>query len=111
MARSSPESVGVRALARHGEHLGHSQFGVVDIALQFTHPNRQIHDATIRIDDGVAGVFPSDIVIAEAGACPVLLKAIAIQVAVLVYPCETAFRRGQVFTDERGLTAPPIGFR
>src|SRR5262245_50330448 len=106
-ARFRPQLRRARRLAERVEDLRHAHPRIEDIALQLAERLRLRDGTAVGIDDRVPGVFPAHVLVALRGARPVLLKPVAVEVAVAVDPVETAQRRVAMRLQER-LVAEPL---
>ena len=89
------------AVAAGGVELGHAAPGGVDVALELAEGFRFGDVATVDVDDGFAGIFPADVLVALTGAGAVFLEAVGVAVAVIVDPAEAAFGDRPVAFDLR----------
>ena len=80
-------------LSERLENLSHADPGTVDVALQLAQRLRPLHKRAIGIHDRIARILPGHVLVADWGARLVLLKPIAVAVAVFVDPGEASFRR------------------
>src|SRR5262245_32869897 len=74
------------------EDLGRPQPGVEDITLELAESLWLLNLRAIGINDGIAGVLPTHVLVAPRGPSLVLLKAVAIEIAVAVDPLEAPDR-------------------
>src|SRR6516164_6389360 len=72
--------------AERVENLGHADPGAVDIALELTERLRPFDERTVGIHDGIARILPAHVLVTDRRARLVLLKPIAIAIAVVVDP-------------------------
>src|SRR3974390_280788 len=71
------------------EYLGHAPPGVIDIALQFAQCLWPLYKRSVRVDDAVARILPAHVLVARGGLGLILLKSVAIAIAVAVDPGQT----------------------
>src|SRR6266446_8124560 len=83
-------------LAKRVEGFGHAEPSAVNVALKLTERLGSLHERAVGIHDGIAGILPTHVFIAGRRARLILLKSVAIAVAVFVDPGEAAFRRRQM---------------
>src|ERR1700730_12898592 len=74
------------AFAERVKQLGHADPGAVNITLELAECLRSLHQRAVRIDDAVAGILPSHVLITGRRSRLVLLEAITIAVAIIVDP-------------------------
>src|SRR5262249_214763 len=78
------------------ESFGHADPSIVNVALELAQRLRSLHQRAIRIHDRIAGILPGHVLVADRRVRLVLLKSVAVAVAVFVDPGEAAFRRRQM---------------
>src|SRR5437763_875854 len=88
------------------EDLRHAQPRVEDVALELAQRLRLPDLAAVGIDDRVDRVLPAHVLVALRGARPVLLEAVAVEVAGAVDPLEAAERRLPVLAKQRIVAQP-----
>src|SRR6186997_2066231 len=75
------------------KHLSHPDPSIVNITLQFAECFRSLNQRAVPIHDSIPGILPSHVFVANRRAGLILLKAIAVAIAVFVYPREATLCR------------------
>src|SRR3954451_20063397 len=80
-------------LSERVKHLRHAEPSTVNITLQFAECLRSLNQRAVPIHDSIRGILPSHVFVANRRAGLILLKAIAVAVAVFVDPREATLCR------------------
>jgi hypothetical protein len=80
-------------IAERVKNLRHAHPRVVNITLQLAECLRSLNQRAVSMHDSVAGILPSHVFVANGRAGLILLKTIAVAVAVLVDPSEATLCR------------------
>ena len=88
LRRFAPQLDGSLMLAEHLKDLGHPEPGVEHVALEFAQCLGLLDLTTVGIHDRIVGIFPADVLVAEAAPRLVFLEAVMVQVARLVNPAQ-----------------------
>ena len=100
---------GAAGFAEHIEYLGHAQPGVVDVTLQFAQRFRSLHQRAVRIDDAVAGILPSHVLVADRRTGLIFLKSVAIAIAIMVDPGQASLGSLEMPLQQRLVPGCPPG--
>src|SRR5262249_54813830 len=82
----SSQLSGALGFAEFIKYFGHTTPGVIDIALQFAECFWSFYERSVWVDDAVARVLPAHVLVAHPGSGLILLKSVAIAIAVAVDP-------------------------
>src|SRR5262245_35104737 len=86
-----PQFSGAVVLAERLKHFRRTNPGIVDITLKLAQRLWPFDQRAIRIDDGVAGILPSHVLITDRGARLIFLEAVTVAVSIFVDPGQAAF--------------------
>src|ERR1700757_144113 len=100
---------GTAGLAELIEYLGHASPGVINIALQFAERFWPFYERSVRVDDAVAGVLPTHVLVAHGGPGLILLESVAIAIAVTLDPGQAILGGLKMALEQRLVAGCPPG--